>query len=162
MTTTETEQTDAATEAPAQESKSTGGKDYTKIVTKEPTNLHKHYWGWLQEKTGFSASTTDEEAVKIVQMAVSLYQPYQASAENKQRRVDEATQREQAAEEAKAKRAEEKAQKERDKLAKAEAEKAEAEAAGDSGEGAKRQPPAKKGRAAGSAKATAAASEAPF
>lgn len=160
MTTTEAEKTEATpVEETKAEAKSTG-KDYTKIVSKEPTNLHVHYWKWLQEKTGFSADATDAEAVKIVQMAVSLYQPYQASDENKQRRVDEAEAREKAVEENKAKKAAEKAEKEREKAAKAEAEKSEREAAGESDEGAKRQPAPKKG--AKTAVNKAASGEAPF
>lgn len=151
MTTTETE-------APA----NTNGKDkedYTKYQTKEPTNLHRHYWDWIKNKTGIELDVTDEVAVKIVQIAVSAYQKYQASPENKQRRVDEADEREKAAAELKAKKAAEKQAKvEAAEKAKA-AEATEAEAAGD-GEGAKRQAPPKRGAASKTNKA--AAGEAPF
>lgn len=156
MTTTE--------EAPATEkteSVEKGSRDFTKIVEKEPTNLHSHYWDWIKDKTGYESSASDEEAVKIVQMAVSLYQPYQASAENKQRREDEKAQRETLAEQKKAEREAAKAAKAEEAAKAKEAAAKEAEAAGD-GDGAKRQPPPRKGAAAKGGAAKAASGEAPF
>lgn len=155
MTTTETTET---TEAPA---KATVKNDFTKYVDKEPTNLHRHYWGWIKDKTGIDLDVTDEVAVKIVQISVSAYQTYQASPENKQRRVDEQEAREKAAEEAKAKKAAEKAEKAKAAEEAAKAKEAEAEAAGD-GDTAKRQPPPRKGAAAKAGANKAAAGEAPF
>ncbi len=149
-----------AADAPAESAEKAaakGNRDFTKILEKDPTNLHVHYWGWLQEKTGFEAKTDDAEATKIVQMAVSLYQQYQASAENKQRRVDEANEREEKAAEAKAARAAAAAEKAAKAAEAKAASKSEAEAAGDE-KGATRQPPPRKGNA----KTTAAAGKAPF
>lgn len=164
MTTTETapESTEQApAETPATAASTKG--DYTKYVTKEPTNLHRHYWAWIQEKTGIKLEVDDETAVKIIQIAVSAYQQYQASPENKQRRVDEAAQKAAAAEEAKAKKALAAKEKAEAKAAAAEAAKTEAAAAGDTAEGAaKRQPPPRKGAPKANAANKAAQGEAPF
>jgi hypothetical protein len=65
-------------------------KDYKSYATKAPTSLHQHYTTWLSQKTGI---TVTAETVKVVQLAVTLYHDYQASAENVQRRAVEATER---------------------------------------------------------------------
>lgn len=166
MTTTEQDtapvETDAATADATEAPKAKGDKDFTKYVEKEPTNLHHHYWGWIKDKTGIDLGVSDDVAVKIVQIAVSAYQVYQASPENKQRRVDEADAREKAAEEAKAKKAADAAEKAKKAADAAEAKKAEAEAAGETDAPKARQAPPKKGRAASGSATKAAAGEAPF
>lgn len=149
------------TEAPAEQDKAAAKNDFTKYVVKAPTNLHRHYWDWIKEKTGIELDATDEDAVKIVQIAVSAYQTYQASPENKKRRQDEAEAKLAAAEEAKAAKAAAAAEKAAAKAKAAEDTKAEAAAAGETGT-ATRQPPPRKGSAKGGGAAKAAAGEAPF
>lgn len=63
--------------------------EFANYLEKDPTGLHIHYTQWLAEKTGIDFSDQDE-ATKIVQLAVALYPQYQKSAENKRRRADEA------------------------------------------------------------------------
>jgi hypothetical protein len=146
-----------ATTAPA----ATKGPDFTKYKDKEPTNLHVHYWDWIKTKTGVELDVPDNVAIKIVQIAVSAYQTYQASPENKQRRVDEAAEREAAAELAKAEKAKVALEKAEAKAKADAATASEAAAAGD-GDAAKRQPPPKKSATAKAGTNKAAAGEAPF
>lgn len=88
--------------------------EYGDLADKEPSHLHKAYAVWIEEKTGVAVN------VKDVQLAVVLYQKYQKSPENIERREAE---REEKAELAAAKK------EERDKAAAAKKEKAEAERA---------------------------------
>jgi hypothetical protein len=86
-----TENTTTTTDAKATE-KAPKAKDFTSYKEKAPTNLHRHYAMWLQEKTGITFPA-DVDVSKVVQLAVSLYHDYQASDENKARREQEAAER---------------------------------------------------------------------
>lgn len=141
-----------------------------KVLDKEPSSLHKHYVDWLTEKTGWVPETVDRsDYEKIVQLAVSLYQGYQASPERARAREDErrakmAAQAEklQEREAAKAKKAAEKAAaleaKKKAEEAAAAAAVAEAEAAGEGSDA----PPARKAAPRKKSAPKASAGEAPF
>jgi hypothetical protein len=89
-------------------------REFAGHMDKEPTHLHRGYGVWLKEKVGYGpeAPADGEEPsdewkhfVKTIQLAVVLYGKYQKSPENAARKVEEAAEREEKAEQAKAERA---------------------------------------------------------
>jgi hypothetical protein len=86
---TETAATESAA-TKAAKSKVRDAEAMKAVAAKAPTSLQKHYTTWLAEKTGFTFSN-DDEAAKIVQLAVSLYHDYQASPERAEQKALEAS-----------------------------------------------------------------------
>jgi hypothetical protein len=58
--------------------------DYTKYLTKEPTDLHIRFADWIKEKTGLTFATKKDEAAFLRAVALSVYLriPFQSSPEN--------------------------------------------------------------------------------
>lgn len=168
----------------------TEGKDFASYLDKEPSSLHRHFWGWMKDRGATPAGVSDETGAKMIQMFLITHHTWQASPENRARREAERADRNKTRELSKAERekakavkreqkeaekaaaAEAKAQREADKQARAaekeaaaKAKKSEAAAAGDkatgdAGNGEPKRQPPPRKGAKSAAKASSG--EAPF
>lgn len=126
-------------------------KDYTRYADKQPTVVNEAEVDWLQKVTGVNFNDQDE-AARVVQLAIALHGDFQKSDENAAAKADKQERNAQEAERVKAEKAK---KREADKQAKDEAKKAEKAAAGDDSDDddGDEKPAAKKSKSKASAEA---------